>query len=191
MMFSFLLYSNSLVLQPTFTYFNGFLGITAPCVRPCLPTGVHGLPGFAAARLHHILQQLHYNILIFQRIQELFYGFADMDSQIKDRIIQDCPVAELAEIAFALFHTPVTVFDKFEKILMMAYDPARPENLEFYQNRLYFYMPEDERCVLYTDQDFAASLETRGASWFRSDIYRQDIIFYNIFYSGTLYHPDH
>lgn len=48
-------------------------------------------------------------------------------------------------------------------------------------------MPEDERCVLYTDQDFAASLETRGASWFRSDIYRQDIIFYNIFIHNNLY----
>lgn len=124
---------------------------------------------------------------LFRKVQEIFFSFADFDSRIKDKIIENRPVSELADIALSLFHTPVTVFDKFEKILMIAYDPGRPENLEFYQNCLYTYMPEDERSVLYTDQDFATSLETRGATWFQSDIYKQDIIFYNIFIHNNLY----
>lgn len=60
-------------------------------------------------------------------------------------IIAGRQMRDFQEIALEIFDTPVTVYGTYEKVLMMAYDPNRTENLEYYQKNQDGYMEEEEK----------------------------------------------
>ena len=71
---------------------------------------------------------------LFQEVLDIFCYYESFDSRIKDMIIAGRQMRDFQEIALEIFDTPVTVYGTYEKVLMMAYDPNRTENLEYYQN---------------------------------------------------------
>ena len=70
---------------------------------------------------------------LFQAVLDIFFYYEAFDSRIKDMIIAGRQMRDFQEIALEIFETPVTVYGTNEKVLMMAYDPNRPENLEYYR----------------------------------------------------------
>lgn len=125
---------------------------------------------------------------LFEHILEIFYLFNEYDTRIKDMIIRQASYEELGSLALELFQTPVSAYGIFEKILFLAYDPARSENRDYYEIYGEEYVPEDEKSILYTDSEFQSTFQTRGAAYSSNEIYKTQIIYYNIFidnfYSG-------
>ncbi|MGC8140628.1 hypothetical protein ACP3W2_24495, partial [Salmonella enterica] len=86
---------------------------------------------------------------------DILYEFYDLEDDLKDRIIRGCEIADLAPLAMQIFGTPVTIYGTYEKQLLLAYDPLRPENREYYQTTAAEeYVAEDERSVLYKLPEF-------------------------------------
>ena len=68
---------------------------------------------------------------LFQTVLDIFYYYEAFDNRIKDMIIAGRQMRVLQGIALEIFETPVTVYGTYEKVLKMAYDPNRTENLEY------------------------------------------------------------
>ncbi|HIT14270.1 MAG TPA: hypothetical protein IAB54_09045 [Candidatus Scatomonas merdigallinarum] len=118
---------------------------------------------------------------LFQEVLDIFCYYESFDSRIKDMIIAGRQMRDFQEIALEIFDTPVTVYGTYEKVLMMAYDPNRTENLEYYQKNQDGYMEEEEKSVLYASKDFIDTFSVRGPAFSSMELYRTQIIYYNIF----------
>ena len=118
---------------------------------------------------------------LFQTVLDIFYYYEAFDNRIKDMIIAGRQMRDFQGIALEIFETPVTVYGTYEKVLMMAYDPNRTENLEYYQKSQDGYMEEEEKSVLYASKDFIDTFSVRGAAFSSMELYKTQIIFYNIF----------
>ena len=118
---------------------------------------------------------------LFQTVLDIFYYYEAFDNRIKDMIIAGRQMRDFQGIALEIFETLVTVYGTYEKVLMMAYDPNRTENLEYYQKSQDGYMEEEEKSVLYASKDFIDTFSVRGAAFSSMELYKTQIIFYNIF----------
>ena len=118
---------------------------------------------------------------LFQDVLEIFYMYADYDDRIRQMIIEEKPISEFASLALEIFETPALAYGAFEKILFIAYDPANPESRDYYAGFEEEYFPEDEKSILYQDPEFKKTFEVTGPAYSSSDMYKTQIIYYNIF----------
>lgn len=119
---------------------------------------------------------------LFREVLEIFYYWDEIDTRIKDMLINDVPLPNFADIAFEIFGTPVTVYGSHEKIMLQVYDKNRPENREYYMNNTTEeYLPDEEKSVLYTDKEFLRTFDVHGPGYSRMEGYNTDIVFYNLF----------
>ena len=118
---------------------------------------------------------------LFQEVLDVFYYYSDYDEKIKDMIIEGHPVRDFGSVALELFETPASAFGVFEKILFIAYDPERPEGQEMYGSANDEYFPEDERSILYKNEEFLKTFEAQGPTYSGIETYKTHIIFYNLF----------
>lgn len=123
---------------------------------------------------------------LFRRVLDILYEFYDLEDDLKDRIIRGCEIADLAPLAMQIFGTPVTIYGTYEKQLLLAYDPLRPENREYYQTTAAEeYVAEDERSVLYKLPEFVDTFKVHGPAFSEMDAYNTQIIYVNIFNDDT------
>ena len=122
---------------------------------------------------------------LFQEVLDAFYFYADYDELIKDMIIAEHPIRDFGEIALDVFGTPASAFGVFEKILFIAYDPERPEGQEMYGSANDEYFPEDEKSILYKNEEFLKTFEAVGPTYSGMSTYKTSIIFYNLFDRGN------
>lgn len=123
---------------------------------------------------------------LLQAIMQIFEKFRSYDSRLKDMLIENRPFADFGKMAFEIFQTPASAYSAFEKIIFMGYDESDLESQELYASYASGYVPEDERSILYTDKDFMATFSEKGAVYSKNDIYKTQVILYNIF-SGNTY----
>lgn len=123
---------------------------------------------------------------LFGSVLDIFYEFFDLEDDLKDRIIRGCEIRDLEPLALQIFGTPITIYGTYEKILMLAYDPLRPENREYYQAAAsQEYIAEDERSVLYKLPEFVDTFKVRGPAFSDMNAYNTHIIYVNIFNDDT------
>ena len=123
---------------------------------------------------------------LFRSVLDIFYEFFDLEDDLKNRIIRGCEIGDLGPLAMQIFETPLTIYGTYEKLLLLAYDPLRPENREYYQaTAAEEYMAEDERSVLYKLTEFIDTFKVRGPAFSEMDAYNTQIIYVNIFSDDT------
>ena len=123
---------------------------------------------------------------LFLDVITIFNYFNDLENEIKDRIIAGAQISELGGLALKLFGTPVSIYGQFEKLLLVAYDPSRAENREYYQAAAAGeYLPEDERSILYKTPEFVDTFKERGVSFSNMNVYNTHILYKNIFNEDT------
>ncbi len=118
---------------------------------------------------------------LFLDVMDLFNYFEDYDRKIKDMIIEHQPLRKFGDLAKEFFGEPASAFGSFEKILFISYDESDKKTRQLYDTYTTEYFPDDEKSILYQDTEFRHTFEAREPSFSTSPMYKQQIIFYNLF----------
>lgn len=127
---------------------------------------------FATTDIYGLMNQV---LTIFSLFQEYEYRM-ETAAQQKD------PFPAIGRIGLEIFRTPISAFDRYDKILFQAFDKNRPEFLNTYLNAANEeYSSDEERSVFMADKEFIKTYETHGPAFADSPIYGTSSIYMNIF----------